>query len=460
MKQKVFSLFTILLLFFCSSLHASTWEPPTVISGGGSTAVDIACDDNGNVVAVWQEGSDIMSAYRPAGGLWESPMMLTITTTTNTSPKVCIDGNGTLTAVWINTSDASNNMVDTAHRVAGSGTWVAATTIASSGGGTISDLTMDCIPSGRVGASWFNSFTVTIQQIFRETTFVWGGVMPAASGAGVDASSNPIMQFIPLTTSPLGPEIARVAYFNSSSLVMRVVLASFTLTPGAFISITASPALTTLVNFDFALNDTGQGILGINSGPNPQPTQSVLFVAALPIVSTFQQISSGTGLVPAVRVGCDNNGVATAVWADGDGTIHSGVTTVNTPTPSNVFVNQQVTEGVPGGTDSNPRFAVSTNGGMVLQWFRTSTPSNEVYHKVGFGGIFEPTPGTPTPTSIPAKPGDVCMSNNGTAFAAWQLSQGGDTFIEASKTIPGAGLLQQGNAASKKRVIFQRGLFN
>ena len=444
-KPHVLQLLSLVLLFLCSSLHASNWEPPTVISGGGSNSVDIACDDNGNVVAVWLEGSDIKSAYRPAGGLWESPVTLS-TTAINSSPKVCIDGNGTLTAVWITGTGATSNF-DSAYRVAG-GSWVASPLPTADD--DYLDLTIACIPSGRVAVCWFNAGNSRIEVIFRETTFVWGpGVVNAGSGGGI---SKPIVQY---TSSGR----VRVAYITAIvGLDGQIAMASgsFTTISVAWLSFLI-PGTLTSPTFDFALNDNNNGVIAINSGAAPQTIQSMLVVAGTPSASSFQQISAGPGTAP--RVGIDNNGVATVVWEDGDGTIHSGVTTV-TSTPSNVFVNQQVTEGVPGGIDSNPRLNVSTNGGMVLQWFRTSTPSNEVYHKVGFGGIFEPTAGTPAPTSIPAKPGDVCMSNNGTAFAAWQLSQGGDTFIEASKTIPGSGLLQQGLNPSKKRVIFQRGLFN
>jgi len=447
----------IVLLLICSSVSASFWEPPQIISGPGviattSDAVDIACDANGNVVAVWVQvlvsgDQAIMSAYRPAGGLWEAPVQLS-KGTTNTEPKVCIDGNGTLTAVWINTAD---KQVESCYRLVG-GVWTSIDVITS--GGDYLHLAIDCIATGRVIAVWFDQTAPgAIAAAWRESTFVWQAANKLHDTLGPTAY--PQVQFQPNNS-------ATVVFYSSADQMMYYNQETFGGTWSAAVAFTG--LLTGYQKrHDLALNDSGNGVVALMAdvgGGGLIEVGTKLFVGGIPFTTPLTDISLGigVGVDRGPRVAVDNNGIATVVWSSNAANkdVYSGVTTVNA-TPSNLWSVVSIFPGSGiGAGEILPAVAASPNGGLVTQWFtNTAASAYEPTLKTGFGGVFEPDP---VFISIDSKGGDVCISNNGVAFAAWLRSIGGTSYIEATQSIPGGNLIQGVEGA--KRVIFQRGILH
>lgn len=136
------------------------WTPGASLDARGH-GISIASNAAGQSVAVWlhsrTSGDDVvMSAFRPAGGAWSAPLLVSGETHMwMGTPKAVIDGAGRATVVWTATDPGPNDAVwtDEVH-VASRGTkgaWSADTNLTSSAyGGTA--LVVD--PAGTATVSW------------------------------------------------------------------------------------------------------------------------------------------------------------------------------------------------------------------------------------------------------------------------------------------------------------------
>jgi len=99
---------------------------------------DITLDGHGNALAVWRctsGGADaiVQASYRPAGGLWQSPISLSALGQDAYDPHVAFDGAGNALAVW-DRFDGSHQVVQASYRPAG-GTWQAPVAVSGTGQG-------------------------------------------------------------------------------------------------------------------------------------------------------------------------------------------------------------------------------------------------------------------------------------------------------------------------------------
>ncbi len=71
----------------------------------------VAVDANGDAVAVWANDEDgdesVLAAVRPAGGAWEPAVTLDSGEYAVANPRVAVDPQGDVTAVWTSTSSRS-----------------------------------------------------------------------------------------------------------------------------------------------------------------------------------------------------------------------------------------------------------------------------------------------------------------------------------------------------------------
>jgi hypothetical protein len=86
------------------------WSDPVMLSDGGvfDRGQEVAIDAQGNATAIWTEilggtGPVVRSASRPNGGDWSEPVDLS-EGTVNSSPRMAVDPQGTVTAVWLGTA--------------------------------------------------------------------------------------------------------------------------------------------------------------------------------------------------------------------------------------------------------------------------------------------------------------------------------------------------------------------
>jgi hypothetical protein len=102
-----------------------SWQAPVTLSEGnaGEWAPEpgIAVDAGGDAFAIWDRAGTIQTAYRPAGADWQSPTNLSPAGVESYTPEIAVDSAGDATAVWM----ADNHgllVTETSYRPKG-GTW-------------------------------------------------------------------------------------------------------------------------------------------------------------------------------------------------------------------------------------------------------------------------------------------------------------------------------------------------
>ncbi len=111
-----------------------SWQAPVDI-GEVTTMVApepwVAVDAAGDATAVWKNREVIESAYRPAGGSWQAPAPISDPETESFTPQAAVNAQGDATAVWMH-FDGSDYVVQSAYRPTG-GSWGAPTLVSAPG---------------------------------------------------------------------------------------------------------------------------------------------------------------------------------------------------------------------------------------------------------------------------------------------------------------------------------------
>jgi PKD domain len=114
--------------------HAGTWSAPVTLADIGEPEgkPQIAIDSRGNAVAVWEEQpinpgpQYIQTAVRPAGGVWSAPV--NVPGSNGRDPSIAMDAEGNAIVTWL-----SFESIQSAIRLASTGTWQAPTNVAAVG---------------------------------------------------------------------------------------------------------------------------------------------------------------------------------------------------------------------------------------------------------------------------------------------------------------------------------------
>ena len=105
------------------------WEPAVTLDSGEYTVANprVAVDPQGDVTAVWTSTNSksahtfVWAAVRPAGGSWQTPVDLSDSSQSAADPQVAVDPHGNTTAVW-DLFAGTSNVVQAATRPVG-GSW-------------------------------------------------------------------------------------------------------------------------------------------------------------------------------------------------------------------------------------------------------------------------------------------------------------------------------------------------
>lgn len=134
------------------------WQPAEDLSApsGAATRPDVALDAAGNAIAVWEHrvggGYGIMqSSFRPAGGDWQAVQDASPPSTSANEAQVAFDAAGNAIAVWVALGDP-DNFVMAAVRPAASGIWQTAEEVSPPTGFSGPQLAVD--PSGNAVVIW------------------------------------------------------------------------------------------------------------------------------------------------------------------------------------------------------------------------------------------------------------------------------------------------------------------
>jgi hypothetical protein len=163
------------------------WEPPLDLSGPGgeSGEVDLAVDPAGDAVAVWRERTSgnfwVEAAFKPAGGSWQLPEVVSAPGAAVESPQVSIDETGDAVVVW---REAGGEII-ASHRPA-NGSWQGGVHI-SGGGAAAPQVAMNS--AGEAVAVWKISLGPFLSRIESNTMTAggsWGvGVGPISLAATI-----------------------------------------------------------------------------------------------------------------------------------------------------------------------------------------------------------------------------------------------------------------------------------
>lgn len=174
------------------------WSAPHIVSEGAvfSGGQDVAIDAQGNATVIWSEivGDPdptwlVRAATRPSGGDWSDPVDLS-ESAVNSRPRLAVDPQGTVTAVWLGTAPhiSGTGTVDVVRSNSRTinGTWSSAGTVAlsSEAGTSTAEAPQVAVDAqGRATAVWgsFSSGGGYIVQTARRAT---GGAWGAASKLG------------------------------------------------------------------------------------------------------------------------------------------------------------------------------------------------------------------------------------------------------------------------------------
>ncbi len=135
------------------------WQAPVVVSdpSRSSDRPAIAVDPAGDAVIVWQglgSGNEtIGAAVRPAAGTWQAPVAISESSLEGSEPAVAISAGGEATAVWQSSNGASKT-ITAASRPAG-GAWSAPVKVSSSGNETSPAIAVNA--NGGAVAAWISN---------------------------------------------------------------------------------------------------------------------------------------------------------------------------------------------------------------------------------------------------------------------------------------------------------------
>ncbi len=140
-----------------SSFHpfAGSWGEPTPLSDGESFTPQAAMDARGDTTVVWMhfDGSHYLveSAYRPEGGEWEEPTLVSKPGEEGGNPQVALDAKGDSLVVWRGAVEGEE-FVRAAYRPQGA-LWSPATNV-SSPGEHVESLRDAVDPEGNAIVAW------------------------------------------------------------------------------------------------------------------------------------------------------------------------------------------------------------------------------------------------------------------------------------------------------------------
>jgi PKD repeat protein len=205
------------------------WSDPVELSEGAlSSQPRLAVDPQGTVTAVWlgttpdDDGPPgvvtvVRSNRRPAGGAWGSTVALSSVggaiSADGGPPQVAVDAQGTATAVWGSFSSGGGYVVQTARRVAGS-TWGPAGDL---GAGQSPQVAVD--PQGNATAVWEvspNQPSSVVLSSSRTGAGPWSSPAPMAAGNAVDKVGYPWV-----AADPQGNVTAIWARYNDTKLLAQ-----------------------------------------------------------------------------------------------------------------------------------------------------------------------------------------------------------------------------------------------
>lgn len=340
-----------------------SWQVPTALSppGQDSFGAQVALDGEGGATVVWcrSDGFDyvVQASTRAAGGPWQSPVDLSVAGRGVCAPQVAVNRAGDAVAVWRG-HDGSGYVVQAAARSRG-GSWQPSVDLSAAGGSAhVPQVVID--DEGNATAVWqrHNGSFPVVQAATRPAGGPWGSSvdLPApGDGAGVPqialAGDGTVTVVWRRATGPT-PTVQAVTRSAGGAWQAPIDLSD----PG-------QPGTTPQID----VNDDGDAIA---VWEREAGSEYVTQAARRPAGGTWQppvDLSSASVDITVPQVALDDDGDATAVWQQSDG---SGQVIQAATRPAAGSWHAPVDVSAPG-QSSFPQIARDPQGNATAVWYRS-----------------------------------------------------------------------------------------
>jgi len=397
-----------------ASAVSTTWSAPVnVATTGNNESLRIVVDASGLATAVWDSNNTVQASTSLNGGAWSSPATVS-TTGTNTFPQVTVDGSGRATAVW-NSLDATSNYTVLASFSVSGGTWSSPTTVSTTAGPTIAQITVD--GSGRATAVWAlqNSFNNSVQASSSLDGVTW-------SSPATLATTGPVLPDPQVTADGSGH--ATAVWRDNSGLHARTSLNGATWT--ASVNVSAPAAFDPQITVDA----TGR-FTAVWTSPDANQHYIVQASTSLPGVawSTPVNVSPAGQDAYTPQITVDGSGRITAVWDrfDGSNNIVQGSSSLDGVTwsgPDDLSVTGQ-------NADSQ-QVTVDGSGLATAVWERFDGNNYIVQASTSLNGAPWSAPVNLSTLGQDGFDPQITANKSGFATAAWLLDGGENNIVQAS----------------------------
>jgi hypothetical protein len=399
---------------------SAAWTPPIPVSDVGvvGRTPRVEVDAAFNATVVWESGNSpnrsIRSAFRPAGGPWQSPTSLIAAGSDCHDPELAVNPGGA--AVVVADCGSGATAMSAAYRPAG-GAWGSAVTVTGSGSGI--DPRVDIDDDGNSVAVWETS-TNTVQSAYRPAAGPWaaGGLVSPAADVALDPD---------VAISRTGRALATWRHDVSPSNPVFTVETTSRQDAGpwgATPQVLTPPATSTLPVVEYeprvTWNRTGGRLAVWSNTTTPSfPVLQSEWGSAGDFGSwggdaLVQSSSDGVRTVEEPQVALDDQGRAVAVWRS----VNSGGQ-FRTQAATTSFINDNWTMPVTLGTTeiggpARPAVAIDPAGDSTIVWRDLSGTAFAVSRPPG-GAFGPPVPLASTSFGNPR----VTMDTAGDALATW-----------------------------------------
>ncbi len=408
------------------------WTAPLKVSAvdvsAGAPEVDV--DDAGSVTVVWVSGApgSIRSAYRPAGGAWESSSERVHPIFDCHDPQLAVNPAGA--AVAVADCGTGTATMRAAYRPAG-GSWAASVVLPGSGSGSEPRVGLD--DAGNAVVVWASAGTV--QSAYRPAAGGWAGATQVSPAGDVTLEPQVAM-------SPTGAALAIWRHELDRSPTDPVVTVEVSIRhgggPWSAPSVRTPAATSTIPVAEYEpqvrWNRTGKRLAVWANRTTPERALLQKTYGTSDFggwgggTSLIQDASDGVTSVEAPQAALDGAGRAVAVWRSYNGAGFRTQASM-TASPDGIWSAPVFLADVETGL-AEPQVAVAPGGNAAAVW-RTSSARISAATRPP-GGAFLPATTISSGDSTGAAAPRVVMTTAGDAIAAWSESTMGPTRIAVS----------------------------
>lgn len=390
---------------------------------GMETIHDVAVDDGGNGLAVWEAPAGARSAirvrrYDAAAGVWESPIReLSESTTSNRQPRVVMDDKGNAFALW-QRYDGDRRIIQARRFDRLAGGWETASATLSLAEESSSQQTLAFEADGDAVAVW-NADGVIRARRYDAAAGAWESSTAAlssdAGGAGDPA----------VTVDATGA--ATVAWETDGTIEAKRYDALKDRWPATPTRI--SPAGETAGDVKLGVDAVGRvQAVWAATDPTGSFVEGRRFEGGAWSPPVLHSPRVGTAYAPQLSVA--PTGEATVVWfALSDGKY---VVRARRWVPADERWDVAATLSSPATHAWSPQVAADADGRAIVVWRRPGSPS--VVESRRFDGGWEPGPVALSGTTNAEAP-DVAVGPRGDAIALWQRLSGSQVTLQARRFV-------------------------